>query len=195
MPQLSSQSFSPPSSKPTVLNSGMLLPPSMLEELKAIASPKVVELTLRAIDWAEIYERNHPFWNAIASSYIKIIQRIETLRETFPDIKRVIHNAEVKAGDILVSDMNTGINWGYMSGGSEPTKIMVLENKRGNLTGMVCRHESGGDHEIGSFKNEIWYFISTKFAVTSNMNWVIWGRKKKRDPNVIMWNCIISVGS
>lgn len=170
MPQILSQSCSLPSIEPSVLNSGMLLSPSILEELKTIASPSVVELTRRAIARAELYEGKHPFWNAIANSYTIIIQRIETLRETFPDIKNVIHNAEVKVGDILVSDINTGINFGYMSGGSEPIEIMVLENTRGNFTGIVCRHESGGDHEIGSFKNEIWYFISNKFAVPSNMN-------------------------
>jgi hypothetical protein len=168
MSKILRQNFSLPSSEPSVLNSELLLPPHMLEELKTIASPKVVELTLRAVDRAGLYESRHPFWNAIANSYIRIIQRIVTLRETYPDIKRVIHNAEVKTGDILVSDPNTGLNFGYMSGGSETTKIIALENKRGELTGMVLRQGSEDNHEVGSFKNEIWYFISHKFTMISN---------------------------
>jgi len=168
MSKILRQNFSLPSSEPSVLNSGLLLPPHILEELKTFASPKVVELTLRAVDRAELYESKHPFWNAIANSYIKIIQRIVTLRETFPDIKRVIHNAEVKTGDILVSDSNTGLNFGYMLGGPDPTKIIALEKNRGSLTGMVLRQGTEDNREIGSFKNEIWYFISHKFAMISN---------------------------
>jgi hypothetical protein len=132
--------------------------------------PDQMDMTLRAVGRAELYGSRHPFWNSIANSYINILQRIETLRETFPDIVRVIHNDEIIRGDILVSDFHIELNYGHLYGGCEPTKICVLENDGDTLAGRVLRpgHEDGG--ELGFFKNEIWFFISHRFTVLSNKN-------------------------
>ena len=178
MPNIGIQNFRLPTKKPSGLNSWLLLSPNMLEELKFIASPKVVQMTLRAVDRAELYECRHPFWNSIANSYVKILKRFVTLQKTFPDITRVIHNDEVITGDILVSDFITGLNYGYMSGGLDPTKVCTLENEGGLLTGKVLRQGREDSCEIGSFKNEIWFFISHKFNVICNKN-VVKSRKRK----------------
>jgi hypothetical protein len=168
MPKIGISNFRLPTRKPSGVNSGLLLPPQKLEELHSIASRRVVDMTLRAVDRAELYDSRHPFWNAIANSYIKILQRIETLRETFPGITRVIHNSEIIRGDILVSDFQTGLNFGQFYAGNEPTKICALEENVDTLEGKVLRPGCEDSSEIGIFKNEIWYFISHRFTVISN---------------------------
>ena len=160
--------FRLPTKKLSGINSEVLLPPRKLEELKSIACPRVVDMTLRAVGRAELYDSRHPFWNSIANSYINILQRIETLRETFPDIKRVIHNSEIIRGDILVSDFQTGLNFGQFDAGDEPTKMCVLEKDGDILAGKVLRPGCEDSSEIGFFQNEIWFFISHRFTVISN---------------------------
>ena len=168
MEKIGINNFRLPSKKLTGANTGVLLPPQKLEELQSIASPRVVDMTLRAVGRAELYDSRHPFWNSIANSYIKILQRIETLRETFPDITRVIHNAEIIRGDILVSDFQIGLNYGQFYAGDEPTKICALENDGDTLAGKVLRPGCEDSSEIGFFQNEIWFFISHRFTVISN---------------------------
>jgi hypothetical protein len=117
-----------------------------------------------------LYESRHPFWNSIANSCIKILQRIETLRETFPDIVRVIHNDEVIRGDILVSDFHIGLNYGHLSGGYEPTKICALENDGDMLAGRVLRPGREDGSELGFFKLGVgddvyWLIKATKVTV------------------------------
>ena len=167
-----SKNFLLPERVRSSLQSGLLLPLNKLEELKSIASPAVVQLTLRAIARAEQYDCRHPFWNAIGSTYTRILERIELLQEDYPDIARVIHNKEVRKGDILVSDFFTGLNFGFLSGGFEPTKVSVIEKKGEMLIGKVLRQGRIDSNEIGAFKNEIWYFISHRLTVVDrDMEW------------------------
>ncbi len=168
MPKIGIQNFCLPARKTSSLNAGLLLPRHMLEELKSIATPKVVNMTLRAVERAELYDSRHPFWNAIADTYIGILKRYALLRETFPDIIRAVHNSEIKKGDIVVSDYYSGLNFGQVSGGFEPAKICVCDTTEDILVGKLFFQEGGSGRETAVFKNEIWYLISHKFTVISN---------------------------
>lgn len=130
------------------------------------ASEKVLYLTKKAMEWAELFDNKHPYWNGIANCYLRVHDRCKVLSESFPGITKVIHNSDVKVGDILVSDFHTGLNYGYMKGGFAPVKIRVLEV--GNVVkGVVLRNDGEEAGETGQFNNELWFFISHKFTIVS----------------------------
>jgi hypothetical protein len=78
---------------------------------------------------------------------------------------RVIHNSEVKKGDVLVSDFHIGLNYGFMNGGTEPVRIRALEVDGELLKGAVMSSGDEESREIGYFKNELWFFISHRFTI------------------------------
>jgi hypothetical protein len=160
--------FQLPAGKENVANSGRLIPHHELLELRSITSGKVIKIAMRAVERAEKYDCKHPFWNGLADCYVKIVQRIKLLNDIFPGITRVIHNSEAKKGDVLVSDFNTGLNFGFMNGGLEPVKIRVLEVDGELLKGMVLRSGEEESKEVGYFKNELWFFISHRFTIYSS---------------------------
>lgn len=157
--------FQLPHEKDKASKSCQILSELALSKLRYIASEKVMKVTLRAIVRAELYDGRHPFWNALASCYTRMAQRLERLNDTFTGISKVIHNSEIKTGDILVSDFNTGLNFGYMGGGLESVKVRVLETGREITKGMVVNTCNSEDIEIGYFRNELWFFISHKFMI------------------------------
>jgi hypothetical protein len=157
--------FQLPAGKENAANSGRLLPHHELSELRSITSGNVMKIAMRAVERAEKYDCKHPFWNSLADCYVRIVHRIKSLNDMFPGIKRIIHNSEVKKGDMLVSDFYTGLNFGFMNGGTEPVKIRVLEVDGELLKGMVLRSNYDESKEIGYFKNELWFFISHRFTI------------------------------
>ncbi len=161
--------FQLPAGKENAANSGRLLPHYELSVLKSVTSAKVMKITMRAVERAEKYDCKHPFWNGLADCYVRIVHRIRSLNEMFPGIKRVIHNSEVKKGDILVSDFHTGLNYGFMNGGNEPVRIRVLEVDGELLKGIVLGSDEAESNEIGFFKNELWFFISHRFTIYSSV--------------------------
>lgn len=160
--------FQLPAGKNIVSNSGRLLPHHELLELQAIASGNVLKIALRAIERAERYDCGHPFWNSLAGCYVNVIKRFRLLNDMFPGITRIIHNSEVKKGDVLVSDFYSGLNYGYMYGGTEPVKVRALEVDGDVLKGTVLRSGSEESKEIGYFRNELWFFISHRFTIYSS---------------------------
>jgi hypothetical protein len=157
--------FQLPAGKGRAANSGRPLWRQELDELKSITSGKVLQIALRAVERAEKYDCRHPFWNGLANCYLKVGQRIKTLNDIFPGITRVIHNSEVKKGDMLVSDFHIGLNYGFMNGGTEPVRIRALEVDGELLKGAVMRSGDEESREIGYFKNELWFFISHRFTI------------------------------
>jgi len=157
--------FQLPARKAKPANSGRLLWGRELDELKHVASGEVMGIALRAVERAERYDCKHPFWNSMANCYMRIGERNKALSGNFPGIKRVIHNDEVMKGDLLVSDFEIGLNYGFMNGGLEPVGVRVLEVDGELLKGEVLRSRSEGCGEIGYFKNELWFFISHRFAI------------------------------
>ncbi len=123
-----------------------------------------------SIEKAVFRNNMHNFWSAVFHCYLKIEERFQTISYLFPGVKKVIHCSEIMAGDILVSDFHSGMNFGFLDGGLLPVKIRVLENDGDLVTGEVLC-VGGGDiamrfvGKTGKFKNEIWYFISHKFTV------------------------------
>jgi len=158
-----------PTGKGNVANSGRILWERELERLKDISTGNVMAIALRAVDRAERYDCKHPFWNALANCYLQAGRRIEELNILFPGIKRVIHHSEVIRGDVLVSDFKTGMNFGFVNGGIEPVGVRVLDIDGELLRGEVMRSVNTGYREVGHFKNEVWFFISHKFAVYSSV--------------------------
>jgi len=167
MEKIGIRNFCLPDRKLNKASRSILLPYGILTELKSFASPKVVNMTLRAVDRATLYDCRHPFWNSLADCYVRIPARREALSRTFPGITRVIHNSEILVGDILVSDFHTGLNYGFLFGGMESVQIRVLEADGEMVKGEVMRPGAGKGSEIGSFRNEVWFFVSHKFAVYS----------------------------
>jgi hypothetical protein len=167
MSKIGIQNFCLPDRKMNKASRSLLLPYDLLTELKSFASPKVLNMTLRAVDRASLYDCKHPFWNSLADCYVRIPARRDALSRTFPGITRAIHNSEIIVGDILISDFHTGLNYGFLFGGMESVQIRVLEADGEMIKGEVMRpgREKGG--EIGFFRNEVWFFISHKFAVYS----------------------------
>lgn len=168
MRKIGISNFQLPVRKGIVRNSGRLLSQCALAQLRCIASENIVKMTLRAVERAELYDCGHPLWNGFANCYTRIITRLETLNEIFPGIKKVIHNSEVKKGDVLVSDFHVGLNYGYMYGGLEPVRIRVLEVDGETVKGIVLQPGSEESAEVGYFKNELWFFISHKFTVCTS---------------------------
>ncbi len=174
MRKIGINNFRLPAGKAGATNSGRLMWGLELEELKYLTSGKVLKIALRAVERADRYDCMHPFWNALADGYMKLGRRIEALNSVFPGISRVIHNSEVKKGDVLVSDFKTGLNYGFMRGGTEPVGVRVLEVADDLVKGEVLRPGNNAGGEIGYFKNELWFFISHRFTVYSS------GRKTQR---------------
>ncbi len=168
MRKIGINNFQLPAGNAGTANSGRLLWGRELEELKYVTSGKVLKIALRAVERAERYDCGHPFWNALADGYMKIGRRIEALSSVFPGITRVIHNSEVKQGDVLVSDFKTGLNYGFMGGGTEPVGVRVLEVDDDLVKGEVLSPGNNAGGEIGYFKNELWFFISHRFTVFSS---------------------------
>ncbi|HET6418904.1 MAG TPA: hypothetical protein VFG19_02030 [Geobacteraceae bacterium] len=166
--------FHLPAGKASMANSGRVMWGRELDELKSVASGKVLEIAHRAVERAERYGCGHPFWNGLANCYAKISRQMETLNGLFPGITRVIHNSEVKKGDVLVCDFHIGLNYGYMNGGVEPVKIRALEIDGDTLKGAVMEAGNDENREIGYFKNELWFFISHRFAIYTS------GKSSKR---------------
>jgi len=160
--------FQLPVGKASAANSGRLLWGRELDDLKSVASGKVLKIAQRAVERAERYDCAHPFWNGLANCYMKIGRRMEALNDLFPGITRVIHNGEVKKGDVLVCDFQIGLNYGYMNGGFEPVKIRVLEVDGDTLKGVVMGAGNDENKEIGYFKNELWFFVSHRFVIYSS---------------------------
>lgn len=160
--------FQLPAAKINVANSGRILWERELERLRTISSGKVMAIALRAVDRAERYECKHPFWNAMAQCYLQAGQRLEELNTLFPGINRLIHHSEVIRGDVLVSDFKLGLNYGFVNGGTDPVGVRVLEVDGELLKGDVMRSADKGYNETGQFKNELWFFISHKFAIYSS---------------------------
>ncbi len=126
MHKIGIKNFRLPDRRPNKENREILLPEDKLSMLRSVASPHVVNMILRAVERAELYDCKHPLWNAFAYCYMSIPDRLDSLSRMFPGITRVIHNSEILNGDILVSDFHTGLNYGYLSGGLEPFQIRVL---------------------------------------------------------------------
>lgn len=137
----------------------------VLTGMKSFISPKVINMMLRAVDRASLYDCKHTFWNALADCYIRIPARRESLSQAFPGITRVIHNSEVVVGDILVSDFHTGMNYGLLSGGTESVQIRVLDFDGEMVKGEVMQRGNDKGGEVGFFRNEVWFFVSHKFAI------------------------------
>ncbi|HET6420045.1 MAG TPA: hypothetical protein VFG19_07805 [Geobacteraceae bacterium] len=165
MHKIGISNFRLPDRRPNKENRGILLPQDSLSTLRFFASPEVVNMTLRAVARAELYDCWHPLWNAFAHCYVSIPDRLDSLSRIFPGITRVIHNSEILDGDILVSDFYTGLNYGYLSGDLEPVQVRVLKADGDTVRGEVLRPGDKVGGEIGFFMNEIWYFISHKLAV------------------------------
>ncbi len=165
MRKIGINNFQVPVGKRNVANSGRLLPEHALSQLKSITSGNVLQIALRAVERAERYDCRHPFWNSLAGCYVRVTQRLKLLNDVFPGITRVIHNSEVKKGDVLVSDFHIGLNYGFMNGGTEPVRIRVLEVDGDTVKGAVLRPGNEENKEIGYFKNELWYFISHRFTI------------------------------
>jgi hypothetical protein len=142
-----------------------------VERLREIASKKVVAVAERASKKAEYRDNMHNYWSAVYQTYLKIDERFQSISYLFPGVSRVIHFSEILPGDILVSDFHSGMNFGFIDGGLSPVKIRVLNNDGDLITGMVLGVGIGDIRSMrqvgktGSFKNEIWYFISHKFMV------------------------------
>ncbi len=168
MRKIGINNFQLPAGKAGTANAGKLLWGRELEELKCVASGTVRKIALRAVERAERYDCRHPFWNALADGYMKIGRRIGELNGVFPGMTRVIHNSEVKKGDVLVSDFETGLNYGFMNGGTDPVGVRVLEVDDDLVKGEVLRPGNIADGEIGYFENELWFFISHRFTVFSS---------------------------
>lgn len=159
--------FRLPDRKPNRASRSLLVADAALTAMKSFVSPQVMAVMLRALERAEIYDCAHPFWNSLARCYVKIPLRRDALSEAFPGISRVIHNSEVLVGDMLVSDFHTGLNYGYLFGGKESVQIRVLEIDGDTVKGEVIRPGKDGPREIGSFRNELWFFVSHRFGVHS----------------------------
>lgn len=168
MRKIGISNFQLPAGKKNVAKPGRILWERELERLRDISSGKVMAIALRAVDRAERYECKHPFWNAMANCYLQAGQRLEELNTLFPGINRLIHHSEVIRGDVLVSDFKIGLNYGFVNGGTNPVGVRVLEVDEELLKGEVMRSIKNGYNEIGQFKNELWFFISHKFAVYSS---------------------------
>ena len=142
-----------------------------MEKLKGIASKKVLSIAEKASERAVFRNNMHNFWSAVFHCYLKIDERFQTISYLFPGVKKVIHCSEIMAGDILVSDFHTGMNFGFLDGGLSPVKIRVLQNNGDLITGKVLCVGIGDITgmryvgKTGNFKNEIWYFIAHKFTV------------------------------
>ncbi len=142
-----------------------------MEKLKEIASKKVIAVAQRASEKAVYRDNKHNFWSAVFQCYLKIDERFQSISYLFPGVKKVIHCSEIMPGDILISDFHSGMNFGFLEGGLSPLKIRVLENDGGLIRGMVLGVGIGDITSMryvgktGNFKNEIWYFVSHKFAV------------------------------
>jgi hypothetical protein len=78
------QTYSLPVRKPNESSRSVLLPYDVLTEMKSFMSPNVVNMTLRAVDRASLYDCKHTFWNAFANCYIRITARREALLKAFP---------------------------------------------------------------------------------------------------------------
>jgi hypothetical protein len=142
-----------------------------VEKLREIASRKVVAVAERASEKAVFRDNMHNFWSAVFQCYLKIDERFKTIAILFPGVRKVIHCSEILAGDILVSDFHSGMNFGFLDGGLSPVMIRVIENDGDLTTGEVLGVGIGDFTSMryvgmtGNFKNEIWYFISHKFTV------------------------------
>ncbi len=159
--------FRLPDREPNRASRSLLVADAALSAMKSFVSPQVMDIMLRALERAEIYDCKHPFWNSLARCYVRIPLRRDALSKAFPGITRVIHNTEVLEGDILVSDFHSGLNYGYLFGGKESVQIRVMEVDGDTVRGEVMRPGIGGPREIGAFRNELWYFVSHRFAVHS----------------------------
>lgn len=127
-----------------------------------------MKIAPRAVERAGKHYCGHPLWNGLAGCYVKVIERFRMLDDIFPGITRIIHDSEVKKGDVLVGDFHGGLNYGFMYDGTDPAKVRVLEVDGDVLEGTVQRPGGEEGKEIGYFRNEIWFFISHKFAVYSS---------------------------
>lgn len=139
--------------------------------LSEIATKKVVAVAGRASERAIFRNNMHNFWSAVFQCYMKIEERFQTLSYLFPGVRRVIHNSEIISGDLLISDFQSGMNFGFLEGGLSRVKIQVLRKDGDVITGKVVSVGIGDIENMryvgktGTFKNEIWYFVSHKFAV------------------------------
>jgi hypothetical protein len=142
-----------------------------MEKLKEIASKKVLSVVERASEKAVCRNNTHNFWSAVFHYYLKIDERFQAISYLFPGVRKVVHYSEIMAGDILISDFHSGMNFGFLNGGLSPVKIRVLTNDGDLITGMVVGVGIGDITSMryvgktGNFKNEIWYFVSHKFTV------------------------------
>lgn len=142
-----------------------------MEKLRGIASKKVLAVAERASKRAVFRNDMHNYWSAVYHTYLNIGERYQAISDLFPGITRVIHCSEILYGDILVSDFHSGMNLGFIGGELTPVKIRALKNEGGSITGEVLEVVPGDAASLrqvgktGTFKNEIWYFISHKFVV------------------------------
>ncbi len=81
--------FQLPRARESVSNLGRLLWRQEIEELKFMASRKVFNIALRAVERAERCDCGHPFWNGLANCYLRVGERIRTLNDIFPRITRL----------------------------------------------------------------------------------------------------------
>jgi hypothetical protein len=79
----------------------------------------------------------HNFWSAVLHCYLRIEERFQTISNVFPGVIRVIHNSEILPGDVLISDFQSGMNFGFLEGGLSPVKIRVLAKDGDVITGKV----------------------------------------------------------
>ncbi len=142
-----------------------------MEKLRIIATKKVIDVAGRASQRAIFRNNMHNFWSAVFHCYLKIEERFLTISYLFPGVTRVIHNTEIISGDLLISDFHSGMNFGFLEGGLSPVKIRVLRKDGDVILGKVVGVGIGDIESMryvgktGTFKNEIWYFVSHKFAV------------------------------
>lgn len=142
-----------------------------MKKLNEIATKKVVAVAARASERAIFRNNMHNFWSAVLHCYLRIEERFETLSYLFPGVNRVIHNSEILSGDVLVSDFQSGMNFGFLEGGLSPVKIRVLTKDGDVITGKVMSVGIGGFKSMhyvgttGTFRNEIWYFVAHKFTL------------------------------
>jgi hypothetical protein len=142
-----------------------------MERLRGIASRKVIAVAERASKRAVVRNNMHNFWSAVLHCYLRIDERFQAISSLFPGVRRVIHSSEILPGDILVSDFHSGMNLGFLQGGTAPVKIRVLGNDGDTIKGKVVGVGVGDIGSMrylgttGNFRNELWYFVSHKFTV------------------------------
>lgn len=142
-----------------------------VKKLNEIATKKVVAVAGRASERAIFRNNMHNFWSAVLHCYLRIEERFQTISNVFPGVIRVIHNSEILPGDVLISDFQSGMNFGFLEGGLSPVKIRVLAKDGDVITGKVLGVGIGDFESMhyvgttGTFRNEIWYFVAHKFTL------------------------------